>query len=1230
MKTIVIYTSGTLGDHVPFFALGQALQRRGHRVRLMINQAMHAAAAQAGLEAFAYTDIERGPEHTRENAWAWNHWRNAEIPVEIPSLPDIYAQYLTQVQEMAAICQGADLLLATSIRTHGMVVAQAARLPWMTVSFNAMTFTPPAAAEQTARQQARQVEYQAYRPVIDYVYEKLGLPLSAPDWRPGWTFARHILLASSAHFSRVDLNQLQPHSSIDQTGFWFYDDPAWQGWQPDPALAAFCARRPLALAFSSQPVEDPRRILHVHVEAARLLGMPLLVQRGWAGFDESDLPAGTGPEQVFFAGELPHDWLFAQAAAAIQHGGIGSIARALRQGCPLLIEPFGNDQFYNANQVMQLRVGGTAAPFEMTGESLARTLEQNVLTPAARGRARQVGDRMQAEDGLGDACELIERYLSRLGQGGIHPGVYDKFTPPLTPRSRQAPVPAANPRGYPARLFDAAPDVPEHIVPEAEARRLLETPAALPLISCLMVTNDRPELARRAIECFLRQDYPRCELVIVDEGQSDELQTWVSALNHPRLRHFRVAGPRQPLGALRNLSVQQAVGEFVAVWDDDDLYHPSRLLYQMAALLALQAEACCLQREFIWWPNSRRLAISNERVWENTLLARKASLPPYPPLPAGSDTPVLESLQDTVPLALVDYPQLYVHVFHGGNVRSAAHWEDFWAAASARFAGERYDQVRQTLQNELAVNMETPVLPAPVRAGGAAAPADPIPHILHQTWKDANLPPNLRAWQRTWLENHPTWQYRLWTDQDLRAFMQEHYAWFLPIYDSYPQPIQRVDAARYFILYHYGGVYADLDTECLRPLDELLEGRRMMVGLEPERHLQQPAAQIAGLERLLCNAIMASAPGQPFWEHVQRQLVACHRLPGPLDSTGPFFLTRALSSAPDPAAIHLEPASTFYPVDKDTPWVDLPLAERQRLTGDAYTVHHWLGGWWRVDEQIVPKNLPVRLFQHSVWLTSGILDSAESLKGLESLAEKPLVSCLMVTRGRLRLAQRSISNFQRQTYPELELVIVCDDPDPALQQWVAALDDPRLCFLALPDEGRPLGELRNLALQHAGGAYVAQWDDDDLSDPLRLQVQMAAMHAMRADACILERHQVWWPDQERLAYSTRRFWESSFVCRKEIAPAYPPLRRGEDTQTLLLMVRSGRTVQIDAPRLYTYVFHGANTFAAPHWEQQWLHATMQFTGSPYRQEIRFLQKRLGLVEAEPHALASPDADSQKS
>ena len=47
-----------------------------------------------------------------------------------------------------------------------------------------------------------------------------------------------------------------------------------------------------------------------------------------------------------------------------------------------------------------------------------------------------------------------------------------------------------------------------------------------------------------------------------------------------------------------------------------------------------------------------------------------------------------------------------------------------------------------------------------------------------------------------------------------RAFLKQHYPWFLPTYDGYTQEMMRIDAIRYFLMFHYGGIYLDIDMSC--------------------------------------------------------------------------------------------------------------------------------------------------------------------------------------------------------------------------------------------------------------------------------------------------------------------------------------------------------------------------------------------------------------------------------
>ena len=75
-------------------------------------------------------------------------------------------------------------------------------------------------------------------------------------------------------------------------------------------------------------------------------------------------------------------------------------------------------------------------------------------------------------------------------------------------------------------------------------------------------------------------------------------------------------------------------------------------------------------------------------------------------------------------------------------------------------------------------------------------------------------------------------------------------------------------------------------------------------------------------------------------------------------------------------------------------------------------------------------------------------------------AEPPLISCLMLTRGRLVPTRFSIDCYRRQTWPNRELIVVCDDPASELPAYIETLDDPSIRYvLTVPDV---IGALRKL------------------------------------------------------------------------------------------------------------------------------------------------------------------------
>lgn len=165
-----------------------------------------------------------------------------------------------------------------------------------------------------------------------------------------------------------------------------------------------------------------------------------------------------------------------------------------------------------------------------------------------------------------------------------------------------------------------------------------------------------------------------------------------------------------------------------------------------------------------------------------------------------------------------------------------------------------------------------------------------VPKIIHQTWKNHEIPEHWKISQEEWKRLHPGWVYKLWTDEDNRNLIKNKYSWFLPIYDAYPHVIQRVDVARYFILYEYGGVYSDLDIYPIKPIDEYVSGT------------EEAYFSLSSNYRCFTNSIMASKKGAPFWLEVFEEL-KIGKIPFPANlsrhftimcTTGPMMLDKVI------------------------------------------------------------------------------------------------------------------------------------------------------------------------------------------------------------------------------------------------------------------------------------------------------------------------------------------------
>lgn len=226
-----------------------------------------------------------------------------------------------------------------------------------------------------------------------------------------------------------------------------------------------------------------------------------------------------------------------------------------------------------------------------------------------------------------------------------------------------------------------------------------------------------------------------------------------------------------------------------------------------------------------------------------------------------------------------------------------------------------------------------------------------IPRILHQTWKSDELPAEFRAWQESWKRHHPDWEYRFYDDSACRRLVGEDFPSLLSIYDECPHAVQRADIFRYLVVARHGGVYADMDMECVQPLDPLLEGRRAVFGVEDVLTARR-ARKLDLLHReRIANFIFAAEAGHPIFDEIVDWIGA---LPGDrdmerevLETTGPGMLTNLVQAHRDEMELTVLPRMAWASPD----WRFWPLVPRHP---GIHARHHFAGTWKGAHQKGVP------------------------------------------------------------------------------------------------------------------------------------------------------------------------------------------------------------------------------------------------------------------------------------
>ena len=415
---ILLSGFGSRGDVQPFLALGKGLQRAGYEVAVAAGVNFESWIKDEGLgfepvhvdiESFMQTDAGKdwlgdsshNPRREVQNMKRMTDMIAGQVAddiLRITDSADVFISGLLTVEALSAMSQAYGKhhfqgLLSPFAPTRSGAAGLQALLPrshslinrWWGYAIELMMF-------------------EVLRSPSDEVRARLHLPrVTRRDFVQSWNQTPTLIGVSPL----VTPPPTDWGKHIHVTGYWFLDAPA--DWQPSPALQTFldAGAPPVYIGFGSMSNRDPQGTTQIMIEALQRTGQRGIIHTGGAGLHAEDMPP-----DIFLLDYAPHDWLFPRMAAVVHHGGAGTTGAALRAGVPSAVVAHIGDQWYWGRRVHELGVG--AAPLrrhDLTADRLTGTIRAFIRDSTIQVKAASLGERIRAEDGVGNAVRAVEQLL---------------------------------------------------------------------------------------------------------------------------------------------------------------------------------------------------------------------------------------------------------------------------------------------------------------------------------------------------------------------------------------------------------------------------------------------------------------------------------------------------------------------------------------------------------------------------------------------------------------------------------------------------------------------------------------------------------------------------------------------------------------------------------------------------------------------------------------------------
>lgn len=229
-----------------------------------------------------------------------------------------------------------------------------------------------------------------------------------------------------------------------------------------------------------------------------------------------------------------------------------------------------------------------------------------------------------------------------------------------------------------------------------------------------------------------------------------------------------------------------------------------------------------------------------------------------------------------------------------------------------------------------------------------------IPKIVHQTWRSDKLPTLFDKIYDINKSLNKNFEFKIWSHTpgppDIDDFIKKEYNDIYDIFSRTKYGVQKADIARLAILYHYGGIYFDLDIMCLKSLEESVDLNTdlLYMALEPAEQTKK----LFNNDNMLCNAFIATPPKHPLFKQAIEEIKRLYTNHGDniyntFNIFGSDLLAKCMQNNDIFRQCKFINRKLIYPIN-DPKFVDLPTtqSELQMLKSgnynDAYMIHYWI------------------------------------------------------------------------------------------------------------------------------------------------------------------------------------------------------------------------------------------------------------------------------------------------